>query len=271
MLHQLKNIVKQLIPPIIWNIYKNRNNKYGFFDNYSSWEKALKDSDGYDSEVVINKIKESMLKIKEGKAVYARDSFILDKKEYSFPILAILLNIVRLKKNKLSVLDFGGALGSHYFQYHEFFGDLDDLKWNIVEQPKLVECGKEFFENNQLKFYFDIDTCLENEQPDVIFLSGVIQCLDKPDVFIENILKYNFPYILVDRLGLIEGTKDLLTVQKVPPEIYESSYPSWFFNESKFLNYFQSKYDLISDFDGSDKCNIQSSRFKGYIFQLKKS
>lgn len=152
-----------------------------------------------------------------------------------------------------------------------FFSDLQMFKWSVVEQENFVKCGQDFFCNEQLKFYLEIDTCLQYQKPDAILLSGFIQCLENHYEFLEALISYNFSYILIDRIALIEGNNDRLTVQKVPPEIYDSSYPSWFFNENKFLDYFKLKYELIFDFDGShiDKCNIETSTYKGLIFKLK--
>ncbi|WP_212717964.1 methyltransferase, TIGR04325 family [Synechocystis sp. PCC 7338] len=270
---KVKLLAKELMPPLIWKALKklNSSEQYGFFGDYASWDAALENSDGYDATLILDKVKESMLKVKNGEAVYARDSFILEKKEYSFPILTILLKIIYENSGRLNVLDFGGALGCHYYQYRDFLFNLNlkELKWNVVEQKNFVECGQTFFENEELKFYFDIDTCLKQEKPNVILLSGVIQCLEKPYEFIETLInKHKFSYILIDRLALINGYDDRLTIQKIPPEIYNASYPSWFFSEAKFLDYFQEKYDLIFEFQGDDKVNILSE-FKGFIFKKK--
>ena len=69
---------------------------------------------------------------------------------------------------------------------------------------------------------------------------------------------------------LNEGSKDLLTVQNVHPSIYSASYPSWFFNEKKFLDFLNPHYDLVEEFEGTDKANNIPSVFKGLIFQRKK-
>lgn len=272
-LDKVRILVKEITPPFVWKALKkiNQFEKYGFFGDYSSWQAALADSDGYDASLILDKVKESMLKVKNGEAVYARDSFILEKKEYSFPILVILLKIIYENDGCLNILDFGGSLGCHYYQYRDFLLDLNlkHFKWNVVEQKNFVECGKTFFENEQLKFYIDINTCLKHQNPDAIFLSGVIQCLEKPYEFLETLINDNdFSYILIDRLALIPDRRDRLTIQKVSPVIYNSSYPSWFFNETKFLKYFQEKYDLIFEFQGTDQVNILSE-FKGFIFKKK--
>ena len=57
---------------------------------------------------------------------------------------------------------------------------LKELKWNIAEQEKMVKCGKKYFETDYLKFYFNLDDCIEEQNPDLILLSGVIQYIEKP-------------------------------------------------------------------------------------------
>lgn len=269
MLTQLKPVMKELIPPIILKAYnKIRNNSYGLFGNYQSWEAAMKDSVGYDSDVILNKVRDSLLKVKKGEAIGEKDSCLFDKNQYSCPVLAGLLRIASIKGNKLSVLDFGGSLGSYYYQLRHFLSDLDELRWSIVEQEKFVRCGQEFFEDNELKFYYDIENCLMYENPDVILLSGVIQYLPDPYAFLENLVKYNFDYIVFDRTPFIEGCKERLTVQKVDPKIYEASMPAYFFNQDKFLSYLTEFYDFLGGFESPDKVNIPSS-FKGFFFKRK--
>lgn len=269
MLTQLKPVMKELIPPIVLKAYqKVRYSRYGLFGNYPSWEAAMEDAIGYDSDVILNKVRDSLLKIKEGKAIGEKDSCLLGKIEDSYPVLVSLLRIASIKGNKLSVLDFGGSLGSHYYQLRHFLADLDELRWSIVEQEKFVRCGQEHFEDSQLKFYYNIETCLEHEDPHVILLSGVIQYLSNPYVFLESLVKYDFDYILFDRTPFIEGCKERLTVQKVDPKIYEASMPAYFFNQDKFLSYLTEFYDFLGGFESPDKVNIPSS-FKGFFFKRK--
>ena len=266
-----KLVVKEIVPPFLWKILKklNKSEEYGFFGDYSSWEDAMKDSVGYDSDIILEKVKNSLLQVKEGKAIYERDSVLFDKIEYSFPVLAALLKIALENDGKLSVLDFGGSLGSSYYQCKDFLGDIKELCWSIVEQPHFVECGRQYFENDQLKFYEDIETCLKCEKPDVILLSSVIQYLEKPYEFLSKMIECGLQYIIVDRTAFIlNKSREVLSLQKVEPIIYKASYPAWFLKENKFLSVFQKQYDTILEFQGSDKVNF-SSEFKGFIFKKK--
>lgn len=264
----MRGLIRRLVPPLFFDIYRTLLMRYGFFGNYSSWQEAKAESGGYDSDIILEKVKNALLQVKEGKAVYERDSVIFDKIIYPWPLLAGLLRIASKNGNKLNVVDYGGSIGTTYFQCREFLRDLDSLTWNIIEQKNFVDCGKKHFENETLKFYYDFESCFKETQPDLLLLSSVIQYLEKPYEFISRILRFDIKYILIDRTAILLQGKTRLTVQRVPPQVYSASYPAWFFNEAEFVSQFRAKYDLFVDFLSSDEANIPSV-FKGFIFKLK--
>ena len=47
--------------------------------DYDSWTEAQKASTGYDGKVILNKVKDSLLRVKNGKAAYERDSVLFDE------------------------------------------------------------------------------------------------------------------------------------------------------------------------------------------------
>jgi len=169
--------LKEFLPPFL--IRKLTGLFYGWRGNYKNWSEAKSRSTGYDQDLILEKVKASLLKVKNGEAICERDSVIFDKIEYSFPLLTSLLWIANVKGNKLNLIDFGGSLGSSYFQNKLFLNNVD-LTWNIVEQEKFVICGQEHFENNQLHFYKSIEDCIENTKPDVLLCSSVLQYIESP-------------------------------------------------------------------------------------------
>lgn len=260
-------MIKYFIPQVVIDIYNYKRLKYGFFGNFQSWAEAVELSTGYDSDIIIKKVKNSLLKIKEGGAIYERDSVLFDKVQYSWPLLGSLLWIASQNGNRLNLIDFGGSLGSTYYQNKKFLTHLE-LKWGIVEQQKFVECGKQQFENETMKFYYTLNDCINEQNPDTILLSGVIQYLEKPYELLKEIIDKQFRYVILDRTPFIENGGDRITIQKVSPEIYEATYPAWFFNYKKFLNFFRKNYELISDFEFNDGANIAAT-YKGVIFRIK--
>ena len=275
---KVKHIIKDCIPPILLQILRytrNRNNKSSkveFAGNYKSWDDAYNECTGYDSDIILEKTKNALLKVKQGEAVYERDSVLFDEIHYSWPLLVGLLKAACENGNRLSVLDFGGSLGSSYFQCGGFLSGLKSLRWSIVEQPKFVECGRELFETEELKFYNDIDECLNSEKPDVVLLSSVLPYIECPYDLLKDIITRNFQYIILDRTPVVELESGLLTVQKVPKEIYEASYPCWFLSENKLLACFADRYEILADFDSFEAWRLGSVRAqnKGYIFKESK-
>ncbi|WP_270088366.1 methyltransferase, TIGR04325 family [Sphingobacterium sp. SYP-B4668] len=221
--------------------------KYGWFGNYVSWSAAQEETSGYDQLNILEKTRFSLAKVRDGEAVYERDSVLFDKKEYPFPVISSLLYIAAQCGNSLRVLDFGGSLGSTYFQVKDFLKPLSSLHWHIVEQPSYVDIGREEFENHQLKFYHTISESIAEVRPDVILLSSVVQYLEYAHLFLEDLSKMKCPYLLFDRTAFVRSGGDRLTIQRVPPEIYEASYPAWFFNEEQFLQHF-TQYIILADF-----------------------
>lgn len=264
---KLKKLVRDWLPPIAMSLAKRVYTGHGYFGNYPNWEVARSASSGYDAGHILEKVKEALLKVKRGEAVYERDSVLFDHIEYSWPVLTGLLWIASQHENRLNVLDFGGSLGSSYFQNRNFLSHLKEFHWNVVEQPHFVRCGQEVFQDETLRFYENIDACLVYNRPNVLLLSSVLSYLEDVEGMLAEMLDWNFPYIIIDKTHFVIEGKDRITVQRVPSWIYEASYPCRFFNESKLLGFFAaSGYELIADFVNPDHANI-SSVFKGFIFR----
>jgi len=265
-----KHLIKELIPPFVLGYCQFiRKSGINFKGKYNLWNEAVKHATGYDTELILEKVKNASLQVKNGEAAYERDSVLFDKTEYSFPVLAALLRVAVANQGKLNVLDFGGSLGSSYYQCKSFLSGLDNLQWSIVEQPHFVDCGKELFTDETLKFYETIDECLTEQKPNVVLLSSVLQYIEKPYDLIKEISNTNIDYLLIDRTPCA-NSKEILTIQTVPPNIYQVSYPSWIFNEQQLNHTLEQSYSLLCEFDSLDGCiesNNIKANYKGFFLK----
>ena len=260
----LKEVVN-LYHKITYKLFQQK--KYGWFGDYETWQDALNDSTGYNTNEIFEKVSHAALKVKTGEAVYERDSVVFDEIQYSWPLLACLMYISVRNKGHLNILDFGGSLGSTYFQNRLFLNGLSSVRWNIVEQPQFVDFGRTYLQDDHLHFFKSFNECLESLQPSAILLSSVLPYLEKPAELLHEVIQIiGFEYIIIDRTGLIPGNKDRLTVQKVPPGIYEASYPCWFYSKENFSSQFENSYQKIVEWGALGKANIESE-FKGMLFQ----
>jgi putative methyltransferase (TIGR04325 family) len=252
---------------------KNQELPYGWSGHYKNWQEALSLTKGYDASAILEKVKSAVLKVKNGEAVYERDSVLFDKVQYSWPLLAILLRIAVENNNKLNIIDFGGSLGSSYFQNKNFLSGLTEIRWNVVEQKNFVATGKIFFSGEHLYFYDDIRTCTIETHSKILLASSSLQYLEDPFGMIKEIISLDFEYIILDRTAFINFDEHIITVQRVPPEIYEASYPAWFFNYEKLLTLFSEKYIVITRFDNGFtapiKLNGTGASWSGIFFKRK--
>jgi putative methyltransferase (TIGR04325 family) len=269
----LKTLLKGLTPPFMAAAYRSIAGRGIRYDGpYESWESARADADGYDDEAIIRKVRDAAAKVRDGAAAYERDSVLFERNEQTFPLLAALLRTAVRNQGKLSVLDFGGSLGSSYFQCRGFLGDLASLHWNVVEQAGFVECGKREFASDQLHFYPDIRSCLDNESPGIAILCSSLPYVRDPYAVLAALSEARLPEIMIDRTHCHDGDRDLFFVQKVPPRIYAASYPCRVFSASKLEAALRPKYELLSAFQAEETPVFGASlrgRLGGWIWTRK--
>lgn len=273
--------IKKYIPKIFFEI-KNKAlslqkepslPKYGWFGDYISWEEAKKASVGYQDDEILNKVKTAILKVKNGEAAFERDSVNFDKIQYSWPISAALFWIAAQNFGVLNIVDFGGSLGSSYFQNRKFLRYLKKVNWNVIEQQKFTKIGKELLQNDELKFFDNVEECYTHTEPEAVLFSSVLQYIESPYSLLDKFFEKKIKFILVDLTGFTSNNEpSKITVQKVDPIIYDASYPSWIFNKEEFIRVFiQNSYELVEDFESEITINYmgKSSKYNGFIFKRK--
>lgn len=265
---KFKALIRNFCPPILFEFLQSlrAQRRLSFSGDYSSWVEAQAETSGYDTDIIFNRVYESALKVKLGEAVFERDSVCFYKEEFRWEVLACLLFIASKKGGSLNVLDFGGALGSFYFQHKKFLQRLKSHSWSVIEQHKIVECGKREFQNEHLKFYYDLNDFFAEKKVDVILLSSVLHYLEKPEDILIQLSEIDADYIIVDRTPFIQNSNDRLTVQTVPESIYKASYPAWIFSEERFNRLInQIGFQKLSEFKCDDDLGI--GQYKGFIFE----
>lgn len=261
-----------MLLPLIELYRRFRYFKYGWFGNYDTWQQAKDQCTGYNADTIIQKVRNSALKVKNGEAVFEKDGVLYDHIIYSWPLLANLLHIANANNNQLSVLDFGGALGPTYNQNRNYLKHLDKLQWSIVEQKEFVDIGKKELSNDVLQFYYTIEEAIRERGHHHVFISsGVLPYLENPYDFMRSVMEHRFPYIIIDLTYFNPQPKDRITIQKVPPYYYEASYPAWFLHYEKLKALLLTKYDLVAEHLNEEILYLYGKRvpYQGFTMKLK--
>lgn len=230
--------MKQLLFDFYFKYWK----KYGWFGDYKTWEAAQSDCEGYNTEEILQKVVEAARKVRDGKAVFERDSVLFFEKEENL-FITKALKIASNTEGVVRVLDFGGSLGSTYFQNRSFIPSLE--KWCVVEQEHFVALGKKEFEDSILSFELNIESAYQKITPQIVLLNSVLQYLDTPYEILESIEKLPIDYLLIERTPVADLPKDRITKQIVPNYIYKASYPSWIFSKKQLENTLLKNWEII--------------------------
>ncbi|MFT3934703.1 MAG: methyltransferase, TIGR04325 family [Chitinophagaceae bacterium] len=248
--------------------------RYGWKGNFSSWQQAINLCGGYNKENILNKIKSTTLKVKSGEAVYERDGMLSDEIEYSWPLLTHMLQVAVQNNNQLSLIDFGGSLGTSYFQNRHYLNHLKEIKWSVVEQDAFVSVGKNEIAEGPLSFFYTIEDAIkENGLHQILLLSCVLPYLEKPFEFLALITKKKIPYIIIENTYFNPVAGNRLTIQKVPPVYYEASYPAWFLDYDQVINTLQPAYDVVAQYNNEQILYLdgQLLYYRGLVMKLKDS
>ena len=219
-----------------------------FRGEYATWAEARAQADGYDQPAILEKVKAATLQVRAGKAAYERDSVLFAERRADYPLLAALLHVASASAGRLSLIDFGGSLGTTYWQHRTFLPKLAHVCWDVVEQPHFVAVGRREIESGPLRFFATIEEAERNERHSVLLSAGTVQYLEQPGRFLDELCGWNFEYLLFNNLPLQRTGPDILRVQHVPPEICPVRYPVWFFNRDAFLARLTRRYELVEEF-----------------------
>jgi putative methyltransferase (TIGR04325 family) len=237
-----------------------------FVGSYPNWEAAAKHASGYDEASILQRASEATKAVRDGRAAFDRDGVTFGEPYYPYPLIAGLLDAALRADGVLSVIDFGGALGSTYFQCRRWLQGARSIRWSVVEQDHYVDVGRQRYETLELKFERSISDCLKHG-PTVVVFSSVLQYLDDPWKVLEEAVSAGLHSVLIARTPVIEADDSIITVQQVPASIVSSSYPTRLFTKEDLLRPFH-EYRLVDEHeDGQDRSILshgQFVRFKGY-------
>jgi putative methyltransferase (TIGR04325 family) len=230
-----------------------RENNIYFDGPFENWRAATSVAGGYDAPIILRKAIDSARVVAAGGAKYERDTVLFYKQSFSHEMLAWLFFVASVKDNRLRVVDFGGALGSSYFQHRAALTHLDELKWCVVEQQHLVDAAKSELSNEALSFSANFGEAVQNLRPNLLILSGVLQYLEEPHTFLRTCFAKGIDFILIDRTTAQYDMPERPYVQHVPKWIYEASYASWFMDANHIEDSFREhSYEIIDRFENHE-------------------
>jgi len=252
--------------PEAWRLHFRRHFAWRWFRcSYSSWAEARAASSGYDDSAVLARVLAATRKVRAGSASWERDGWAFDSPELNLPLVSALRLAAEECGGKLDVVDFGGSLGSTWWQHRAALDKMAAVRWHVVEQPHYVAIADEF-SNHVLTFHQSIDEALKTCEPMFVLFSSVLPYVEDPMALLAKAVSRGFRHIVIDRTPLVRKQGGRLAVQFTPSSLGGGSYPVWLFARDELLAPLRTNYALVDEWPAIDRLDPDVEH-KGFHFR----
>jgi putative methyltransferase (TIGR04325 family) len=245
----LSNLIRPLVPARVLAAWRRRFGWQWFRGDFANWAAARAASAGYDDAAVLARVQAAVRAVKSGQAAWERDGTVFLEPRVNLPLLGALQAAAE-PGAPLAVIDFGGSLGSTWWQHRHALADRT-VRWHVVEQPHYVAAGSEFADA-QLSFHDSIAGALAAGGASVILLSGVLPYVESPFALLDEIAGGGFRHVIIDRTPLVRSGGTKLVVQHTPPDLGGGSYPCWLFARAQLLACLEKSHVLVQEWPALD-------------------
>lgn len=177
---------------------------------YSSYHSALADcpSSGYNSELLAAVVSQKTSR-------FAKELQLTRKLDLTALRSMIFLGAIRPgNRDRLKVLDFGGACGYHYLIAKALQPALN-YDWRVVESEVMAEAGTRDHQTDELSFFPSISACVRDDWlPEVIFASSSLQYVPDPIYTVSELLNIGAELCFITRTPLSDFGRPLVSIQK---------------------------------------------------------
>ena len=163
----------------------------------TSYASARDHSEGYDSSLVLLKVKEAIESVLDGDAVYEPDGTAFEQSPVGLKITELLS---RYLLDGMVLVDFGGGLGGTWVNHQALFRPAN--QYIVVEQVGFVKAGRALADERGLPVSFLESLDELAVRPEIVLLSGVLSYLPNFEHVLKEITDLMPDLIIIDRQAI---------------------------------------------------------------------
>jgi putative methyltransferase (TIGR04325 family) len=257
-----KKFLRSLVPPVLLEVLQRSGRapsnpmfelpKVVLRGRFQHWSEALAAATSYESPEILARVQKATRAVLAGQAAFERDGVAFPTAEMHWFLCFCLADMKSQLGEDPRVLDFGGSLGSTFFQNRAYLRQISGLRWGIVEQEHFVSAGSEFAESG-LEFFSSVSKCASQLSPSVALLSGALQYIPEPENLLAELAQTSVRFLVIDRLMCSEENRDYVALQSVGWRAYKDSYPLWIFSRQRLYDVLSSHWRIIIE-EWKDVC-----------------
>jgi putative methyltransferase (TIGR04325 family) len=176
---------------------------------------------------------------------------------------AYVLALTAHKKDRISVLDWGGSLGHYYLLGKAVLPDVS-IDYHVKEVPLMAKAGKQL--NPEVNWYDD-ETCLERGY-DLIMMNGSLLYLEDWVQVLHRIAQSVKEYLFLFRLPVVQKSTSFISIER----LYHSQMLHQQLNQSELLDAVdETGLTLVREFVVGDPPYIKNApeqcEMRGWLFK----
>jgi putative methyltransferase (TIGR04325 family) len=182
---------------------------------------------------------------------------------------AYVLACVARRRDRVSLLDWGGGSGHFYVLARTLFPDLQ-LDYHCRDLPSLAALGRELLPEGT---FHDDNSCLDRKY-DVVVASTSLQYSEDWMQTASQLLSAAAPYLYIANLPVLFSSDSFTVLQRPHKYGYLTEYVCWFLNREAFLRRMDSMgADLVREFLLEARPDVSGApelgEYRGYLFRAR--
>lgn len=253
MSHSLTPLIRDVVPPSLRRV-ANRvlGRSIRYVGPFPDWQSAVARTIGYQDPSILERVEAATRAVVSGTGHYEQDGVVFPSPAKPNAALAALM-LAAAMEDHLAVLDFGGALGSHFLRWKPFLDRLPGTQWHVVEQPGYVARGRAMHSLSGLPIHFHERIADVGVAVNVAIASSVLQYLESPASVLLAIMTAAPRAIILDRTPFSLEDREYIMTQRVPGDRGPASYPIRLLSWPSVSEQLSEKYTLLCSFPCDDE------------------
>lgn len=181
---------------------------------------------------------------------------------------AYVLALAAHKKERLSLLDWGGGIGHYCILSRRLLPEFD-LEYYCKDVPVICKVGREVLPEAQ---FIERDEDISIRHYDLVLASGSLQYIQEWKSVARLLASVANPYLFITRLPIVWQNKSFVVHQRAYAYGYGTEYMSWFLNRGEFLDHMVSNdCELIREFAFHNHSMVnhapEQAQVRGFLFR----
>jgi putative methyltransferase (TIGR04325 family) len=127
----------------------------------------------------------------------------------------LALHLASRGRSSLTVIDFGGACGTHYYLAKRLLGPTVSLSWRVVETPAMTTVARSRFENAELAFFDSLTAATRDTSGiELLHSANALQYLPAPADMLSELLNVGARWLAFTSIATCARTQQFFFLQR---------------------------------------------------------